>query len=84
MGGITGHVTPFLSSLSSSSCIVNGLQQQTSHAAAVLLVAGLQCAAAVYVKQINWSHCLGGNSGHDSPSLSNFPPKFSDISGLCR
>ena len=57
-----------------------------SMAAAVVLAAGLQCTAAAAgdVKQINWSHCLGLNGGHDNPSLRNLPPKFSDVSSLCR
>ena len=34
------------------------------------------------IQQIYWSHCLGGNSGHDSPVFSNLAPKCSD--GLCK
>ena len=57
-----------------------------SMAAAVSFAAGLQCAAATAgdIKQIYWSHCLDGKSGHDSPFFSNLPPKLTDVSGLCR
>ena len=57
-----------------------------SMAAAVSFAAGLQCAAATAgdIKQIYWSHCLDGKSGHDSPFFNNLPPKLTDVSGLCR